>query len=95
MQTVSEAERKWIEVVEDAQIVLASGYGRTLPAGSLWELRGNVPQGAVYRRSNGVFTIEGAHVHEAYIVVSNDQLVGFYLPVERAYSPGATAVSKT
>jgi len=87
LQAVSEAERKWIEITEDAQIVFASGYGRTLPAGSLWEHRGNVRQGAAYRRIKGVFTIEGAHVHEAYIVISNDQLVGFYLPVEQAYSP--------
>jgi hypothetical protein len=26
-------------------------------------------------------------VHEAYPVVQNQRLVGFYLPVERAFSP--------
>jgi len=36
--------------------------------------------------------VEGAHVHEAYLVVAGDRLVGFYLPVEKAYSP-ATPVS--
>jgi hypothetical protein len=37
---------------------------------------------------NDVFTIEGAHIHEAYLVVdAGDQLVGFYLPAEQAFSP--------
>ena len=28
-------------------------------------------------------TVEGSHIHEAYIVVTERSLVGFYLPVER------------
>jgi hypothetical protein len=36
---------------------------------------------------NQVFMVEGAHVHEAYLVLDGDQVVGYYLPVERAFAP--------
>src|SRR5712691_6896962 len=80
-------DRVRIEVSRDTWIANAGSYSRLLPKDSIWELRGKLPQGAVYRRADGIFTVEGAHVHEAYLVVAGDQLVGFYLPVEQAYSP--------
>jgi hypothetical protein len=76
-----------IEVAQETHLQLSGGYGRTLPQGSVWDLRGGLPEGAVYRRADGIFTVEGTHVHEAYLVINANRLVGFYLPVERAYSP--------
>jgi len=88
------ATRAQIEVAEEATVQSSSGYTRVLPAGSLWELRGSIAQGMAYRRVNGIFTVEGAHVHEAFIVISSGRLVGFYLPVEQAYSPAVPVVLK-
>lgn len=62
-------------------------YDRVLEKGSQWKKVGRVPAGDVYRKLNGVLTIEGAHVHEAYIVERHGLLVGFYLPGEHAFSP--------
>ena len=76
-----------IEIAQETHVLLSGGYSRTLAQGSVWELRGGLPEGAVYRRVDGVFTVEGAHVHEAYLVINANRLVGFYLPVERSYSP--------
>ena len=70
-----------------ASIRFATGYGRELAAGSRWQLVGALPQGAVYKPADTVFSIEGRHVHEAYLVVKAGQLQGFFLPVESAYSP--------
>lgn len=86
--------RPRLELAEEARVELSTGYSRVLPRGSAWEVRGAVPQGAVYRRADGVFTVEGTHVHEAYLVLSGDRLVGFYLPVEQAYSPAKPLVLK-
>jgi hypothetical protein len=58
-----------------------------LPAGSRWSLAGQLPQGLVYRPANGVFTIEGRQIHEAWLVVDKTRLAGFYLVGESAYSP--------
>ena len=48
---------------------------------------GAIAQGTVYRAAQGVFTLEGANIHEAYLVLRGQELVGFYLPVEQAFSP--------
>ena len=68
-------------------ITLDTGYNRTVAAGSQWQRIGDIGQGAVYKPHLDVFTLEGAHVHEAYLVVDKDTLVGFYLPAERGFSP--------
>ena len=71
----------------EIEVPVSRNYNRVLARGSRWQLVGTTPQGGVYRRSDGVFTVEGAHVHEAYLVLAADRLVGFYLPVEKAFSP--------
>lgn len=73
-------------LVSAAELQLNTGYRRSLKQGSRWTRIGHVPQGDVYKPSVDVFTVEGAHVHEAYLVVSGDLLAGFYLPAEKSYS---------
>jgi len=70
-----------------AEIPLSTGYSTTLRPGTRWELVGHLVQGDVYRTRDQVVTVEGSHIHEAYIVVSDQSVVGFYLPVERTFSP--------
>jgi hypothetical protein len=74
-------------ITQSLDVTPSTGYTRALKAGSVWTWVGNIPQGAVYKIQNDVFTLEGAHVHEAYCVVAGRQLVGFYLPVEGAFAP--------
>lgn len=79
-------------LAKKVDIILDTGYTRTLKAGSSWRTVGTVDQGDVYRPVGDVFTLEGANIHEAWLVVRNGTLVGFYLPAEHGYSPlGATA----
>lgn len=52
-----------------------------------------MPQGDVYRPVGTIFTIEGRKVHEAYLVIRDRTLGGFYLPGEQNYSPLSTAVA--
>lgn len=76
-----------VEVTQDTPVLLSTGYRRVLARGSRWLPMGQVPQGLVYRPADTVFTIEGRDVHEAYLVVSVQRLVGFYLPGEHRFSP--------
>lgn len=79
-----------------AQVVevrLGSGYGRTIAAHTEFVAIGRISQGLVLRPTQTVLTVEGAHMHEAYVVLHEGRLVGFYLPVERAYAPLPQAVS--
>lgn len=84
-----------IRLDRDQAVTIGTGYSRTLRQGSEWRLVGQVAQGNVFKPLNSVFTVEGAQVHEATLVVSGTSLVGFYLPVERAYVPATPPVTLT
>ncbi|WP_410170666.1 hypothetical protein [Cupriavidus nantongensis] len=81
-----------IQILTPTAIKLDTGYSRTLPDKSVWSKAGRVPQGDVYRPVGTIFTIEGRQVHEAYLIIHNQTLVGFYLPGEQNYSPLSAAV---
>jgi len=76
-----------IRLDSDITIELHTGYTRTLKRDARWISLGGIAQGEVFRPEGQVLTVEGAHVHEAYIVVRDGNLVGFYLPVEKAFVP--------
>lgn len=69
------------------EIRFDSGYERTLKANAELLDIGSISQGRVLKPVNTVFTVEAAHNHEAFLVVSEGRIVGFYLPVEKAFSP--------
>jgi hypothetical protein len=81
------AQQKRYVASQTTSIRLDSGYERSISAGTEFVEIGRIPQGSVLKPTNTTFTIEGAHMHEAYPVLSNQRIVGFYLPVERAFSP--------
>ncbi|WP_245175993.1 hypothetical protein [Cupriavidus sp. AcVe19-6a] len=81
-----------IQILIATTVQLDTSYSRTLPERSVWSRMGRVPQGDVYRPIGTIFTIEGRQVHEAYLVIRDKTLVGFYLPGEQNYSPLSTAV---
>jgi len=76
-----------IEVLQDASLSVGPGYQRVIPRGSVWTSVGRTAQGEVFKPVGRVFTVEGTHIYEAYLVLDGDRVVGFYLPVERAFSP--------
>jgi hypothetical protein len=75
------------ELDSAATVHLDTGYVRVLKKGTRWTCIGTIPEGDVYRTKDQVLTIEGSNIHEAYIVVKSQNLVGFYLPVEMTFSP--------
>jgi hypothetical protein len=81
----STASSRRYETTQTANFSLTSGYSRTIASGTQLIDIGMVAQGRVLRPTNTVFSVEGAHVHEAYLVIDGPKLVGFYLPFERAF----------
>jgi hypothetical protein len=86
------ADNKYIVVTKEVTVTPSAGYSRTLKAGSTWKYVGRIPEGAVYKVQDDVFMLEGKHMHEAYCVIANNELVGFYLAVENAFSPLSSRV---
>ena len=84
---ISDQPGATIEVREAVVVPLERGYRRLIIHGTTWTLIGRLPEGEVFRPVDRVFTVEGEHVHEAYLVLDGDRVVGFYLPVERAFAP--------
>jgi hypothetical protein len=81
-----------VEVTQLTTLTLLTGYQRSLLTGSRWERVGSVPAGEVYKPVGTVFTIEGANRHEAFLVIRDAQVVGFFLPGENAFSALEPAV---
>ena len=71
----------------DAEAMPESRYARRIASGTEFVAIGRIAQGLVLKPTNTVLTVEGAHMHEAYAVHRDGQIVGFYLPVERAFTP--------
>jgi hypothetical protein len=78
--------KRVIELTSSTSIKLSTGYSKAVDAGSKWQQVGALSTGQVFRSVGDVFTIEGANRHEAYLVIRESSLIGFYLPGERAYS---------
>ena len=74
-------------LAKDIQIELGGGYSRILKQGTKWNCIGKISQGAVYSTKDQILTVEASNVFEANIVVLHDDIVGFYLPVEKTFSP--------
>jgi hypothetical protein len=78
---------RMFRLARKAEIPLSTGYSTTLRPNTRWQRVGQLPQGDVYRTRDQIVTVEGAHIHEAYVVLKDGSIVGFYLPVERTFSP--------
>jgi hypothetical protein len=89
--SVEPSKVSWV-LVKTAIIELGTGYKRKLKAGTTWDYAGSIKQGEVYKTDDQILTIEGSNIFEAYIVVSESDLVGFYLPVEGTFSPISSPV---
>jgi len=76
-----------IQLQSSAVVRLSTGRNRPLAAGSQWQAVGTLAEGTVYRPVEGVFQIVGRNVHEAYLVIRDGVLHGFYLPGESRFSP--------
>jgi hypothetical protein len=83
----ADAEASLLRVPRAVAVTPSTGYTKTIRAGSTWRRVGATREGDVYRPVGEVFAVEGANMHEAYLVVASGRVVGFYLPGERAFAP--------
>lgn len=81
-----------VTIARDVDIKLSTGYSRTLRQGTVWLNVGSVAGGDVYQPRDTVFSVEGTNVHEAYLVLSDGRLVGYYLPAENSFVAQTPAI---
>ena len=91
-ETNQKQHERIIIFTDDVVIKLSSGYSRKIQRGQKWRFIGMINKGNVFEPIDTVFTIEGAHVREAHIVILNYQLIGFYIPGENSFSPQVISI---
>lgn len=74
-------------LTKETKVSFGTGYSRVLEKNTNWSLVGSIPEGKVFKTKDQILTVEGSNIFEAYIVLKSDKLKGFYLPVEKTYSP--------
>ena len=79
------ADQKLIE--KEINIKLDTGYNRKLKQNTKWNYVGKISYGEVFKTRDQILTVEGSNIYEAYMVISDGKLVGFYLPAEKSYTP--------
>lgn len=75
------------ELADEVDVRLGTGYSRKLNKGTKWCYVNTISKGDIFKTKDQILTIEGSNIFEAFIVVSEKQLVGFFLPVEETFSP--------
>lgn len=84
-EPVSKQSRTFI-FIDDVRVAQTPcGYSRTLRQKTRWELIGTIPEGEVFKSKDQILTVECSNIFEAYLVVSENLLIGFYLPVEKGF----------
>lgn len=66
-------------------IELAGARDVLLRAATIWESIGTIERGTVYSSEDQLVVVESYNTRQAYIVVDDDQVVGYYLPVENSF----------
>lgn len=80
-------QKSSFKLTNKVHINLGTGYSRQLNEGTKWHYVSTISFGDIFKTNDQILTIEGSNIFEAFIVVSEKNLVGFFLPVEETYSP--------
>ena len=78
---------------KEVKVSIGTGFGTTLRKGTSWHEVGKVAQGTVFTTRDQVVTVEASNIHEAQLVISGQQIVGFFLPVEQTFVPATPPLS--
>ena len=72
-------------LTEKIDVPLKSWSTTKLKPSTKWEYIGTIEQGEVYKTKDQIVTVRGSNTFEAYLVISEEQIVGFYLPIEKGF----------
>jgi len=86
MDLTPQTKSSWT-LIDQVDLKLGTGYRRQLKSRTRWDYIGKIEQGDVFKTKDQILTVEGSNIFEAYLVVSENKAVGFYLPVEKTFSP--------
>lgn len=86
-------QQSGFKLENEVNVDLGTGYSRKLNKGTEWYYISTISQGDIFKTNDQILTVEGSNIFEAFIVMSEKKLVGFFLPVEETYFSLSTAKS--
>jgi len=89
-EPVSDAPQEWV-LRSDVKVTLVSGWATALKKGTTWKQVGTVIEGTVLKTRDQIVTVEASDIFEAEPVINGGRIVGFYLPVDKAFTPADPA----
>jgi hypothetical protein len=78
---------------QDVKVSLGTGFPTRLNAGTRWRQVGSTEHGEVFATADQIVTVEASNISEAQLVVANNFIKGFYLPVEKTFAPVRQPIS--
>lgn len=72
---------------DEVKATLGTGFPTRLKSSTRWHETGSTEFGTVFSTKDQIVTVEASNIYEAQLVVSNQCITGFYLPVEKKFAP--------
>jgi hypothetical protein len=91
-EAVSAPGPTWV-LGDDLKVRIAAGGARPLKKGTRWRLVGKIKEGDVLKTADQIVIVEASNQFEAYPVVAQGKVVGFFLPVEQSFTPSNPPVA--
>ena len=85
--TVAATPAAGFVLTHEIKATLGTTFPTRLKAGTRWRQVGNIEYGAVFATQDQIVKVEASNIYEAQLVVSNNFINGFYLPVEKTFAP--------
>jgi len=86
-QTTISADKPSWRLGADISLIPARGNKIKLKGGTAWHYVCTIEQGDVYKTKDQIVSVRASNIYEAYIVISSAKMMGFYLPLEKTFSP--------
>lgn len=77
---------------KDVKVGLGTGFPTRLKSGTRWHQVGTTEYGTVFATKDQIVTVEASNIYEAQLIVSNQCITGFYLPVEKKVTPVSSPI---
>ncbi len=74
-----------LELVDAVTIKASNARPTILKPNTKWVEVGSIEHGVVYKTKDQVVIVNSFDVHEAYIVLNESFVVGYYLPIEKTF----------
>jgi hypothetical protein len=72
---------------QEIKAPIGTGFPTLLKSNTRWYPAGKIEFGEVYATKDQIVAVEASNIHEAQLVISNNFISGFYLPVEKTFTP--------